>query len=184
MLFSAAGLVIVGKLAPHYSVVLFHLVAQATHTSLHSPVTFVVYRIIKKRRKAMARVAVDPGPACNAYQPSATWPLYAAGGYGAPDHSNVVLAKHPPFFTEAHLHAGIKRGASDSGPNVAKGVYKTPVMPGAIAQFYEGTAPPLVVTPPPSARRASNAVSPSSASSAVRNQSQQKIHPKPQSRHQ
>jgi hypothetical protein len=56
-------------------------------------------------------------------------------------------------------------------------------MPGAVAQFYEGTAPPLVVTPPPSARQPNKAVSPSSASSAARNQAQHDIPPKPLSRH-
>lgn len=144
-----------------------------------------MYRIIKKRRKASARVAVDPSPPCDAYPPSAAWPPYAAGGYGAPSpsNSNVVLAKHPPFFTEAHLHAGIRRGASDPGPKAAKGAYKTPAMPGTVAQFYEGTAPPLVVTPPPSARQPNKAVYPSSAPSAARSQVQRDSPPKPLSRH-
>lgn len=143
-----------------------------------------MYRFIKKRRKASSRVAAHPpAPPCDAYPPTAAWPPYAAGGYGAPCPSNLVLAKHPPFFTEAHLHAGIRRGAPDAGPKVAKGAYKTPAMPGAVAQFYEGTAPPLVVTPPPSARQPNKAVSPSSASSAARNQAQHDIPPKPLSRH-
>ena len=151
-------------------------------------VVFFIYRLIKKRRKASARVAVlpldpsNPYPSnpypSNPYPANTAWPLYSAGGYGAPALPGTVLAKHPPYFTQAHAELGIQRGGSDPGPSSAKVFYKKPTVPGPTAQFYEGTAPPLQ-TPPPSARNAGRAAAapPMSAAHAAKSSS-----PKPMSR--
>ena len=144
-------------------------------------VAFFIYRRIKKRRKASARVAADPAPPTNPYQPyqaNPAWPLYAGGGYGSPALPGTVLAKHPPFFTEAHREAAMQRSYSDPPPSSSNGVYRKPIMPGPVAQFYEGTAPPLQ-TPPPSARNAGRAAAapPMSAAHAAKSSS-----PKPMSR--
>ncbi len=159
-----------------------------TETPCASPVpplqvAFFIYRRIKKRRKASARVAADPAPPTNPYQPyqaNPAWPLYAGGGYGSPALPGAVLAKHPPFFTEAHREAAMQRSYSDPPPSSSKGVYRKPVMPGPIAQFYEGTAPPLMMTPPSSARHSPAVSSPSSPSPALAaNRSPQKSSRKP-----
>ncbi len=120
-------------------------------------VAYFIYRHIKKRRKASARVGALPAPSSlpQPYQANAAWSLHAPP-------PGVVLAKHPPFFTQVHRDAeiaGMTRSNSDPTASSPHGVYRKPMMPGPIAQFYEGTAPPLAMTPPSSARQQGKAAS-------------------------
>ncbi len=154
-------------------------------------VFFFIFRSIKKRRKASSSVAADtsaPDPH-QPYQAQPAWPLYAAGGYGAPAPAGMVLAKHPPVFAQPHRAAGVQRGFSDPGSGNSKGIYSSSfAVPRSVAQFYEGTAPPLSATPPPSARQASAASSPIPAAAApapsyAAKGSAKKSNLKPNSRH-
>jgi hypothetical protein len=149
---SSAGMALIGKRPAAVFTV-------SCNTVTFSTAAFFIYRLVKKRRKAAARVAVDPALPPGSYQPdpfNPAWqhpPPYVAGGYGAPSFSSppgMVLAKYPPFYTAAHHNAGIKKPAQGYQP----AVYSTaPAMPGLVPHFYDGTAPPLAPTPPPSARQ-------------------------------
>jgi hypothetical protein len=134
-------------------------------------VSFFIYRNIKKRRKASSRVGVDPGPSLDANQPfptNPTLPFSAAGGHQAASPLDLVFAKYPPYYTEARRDIDIKFWNPEPEPAAAKSLYRAaPAMPAPVARFYEGTAPPLTITPPPSARQ-SMAGSPLTSAPAAR----------------
>ncbi len=179
--FSASGMAIVGECS------LAHLalrLKQNNANPLPSTVFYFVYRRVRKRRKASASVAADPSPAPDPYQPyqaQPSWHLHTSAGYSAPAFPGTVFAKHPPVFSDSPRQAGIQRGFSD--PGVARGLYRAPAVPGSVAHFYEGTAPPLFVTPPSSARPSSKAAAPIPAASDSAKAPSKRSNLKPTSRH-